>query len=99
MGTINQNISLLNGEKCLFVTVDGVDYVASSNFDEAELHESIANDVEEYQTDEDIILHVDTENASDFGCNVMWYEYCGFSDGIEISVQSNFWGTRPPRTH
>ena len=96
---INQNLSLKTNEKCIFVTVDEIDYVAIQNIDECDIDESIADDVEGYTATEDIILHVDTDNSGDFGCNFMWYEYCGYSDGVEISVQSNFWGTRPNRPH
>ena len=96
---INQNLTLKTNEKCIFVTVDEIDYVAIQNIDECDIDESIADDVEGFTATEDIILHVDTENSATFGCGFMWYEYCGYSDGVEISIQSNFWGTRPNRPH
>lgn len=89
------------GGKAIFCIYDGKVYVADQDIDAADVSPEIEETVTGFAAEEDTIILVDSEDTNDFGCNYMWYAYCGFIDNVTVVVTgtetTGFVGSIPPR--
>lgn len=91
----NQIFKFNEGDRAVFATVDGVDYVALQNMDECNLSEQVAEIAENYECDKPTILLIDTSVTDEFGCEFSWYKCEGYLTDLEFSTATELVGTRP----
>ncbi len=91
----NQILKFTEGQKAMFVNVDGTEYIALQDIDSCNVDESISNDVAGFEAAGNVLMLVDTSVSDSFGCEFEWYKYEGYITEIEFSTNSELVGTRP----
>ena len=91
----NQVLPFKPGQRAIFASSDGTNYIALQNMDECDIAPEIAESAENYECGQDTLILVDTSVENDFGCNFPWYKYEGSITGIEIGTDVQLVGTRP----